>query len=296
MLNNKFNIIPLLYGSLGLEVLTNSSLNANDIDILIPQVFVTGDRWEEFKSFLESCEYVLIDEHEHTFCKDDVDYSYASIDGLKDFANIDICDIEIRNVSVTKFMLLSLEQYLKVYQKSSQDGYRMNVKEKQDNQKIEFIKKLLYPIRKLKTNELSILTTLFNYKDVGEMIAENTRDIENSIIDIFALFDGDNIVGELRVKYICDDNHFAEKGKRAYLYAFRIHKKYQGKGLGNFLLENVLTILTENGYSEFTVGVEDDNARAHCMYEKHGFTESIARIKESYQGDSYEYDLLLKDN
>lgn len=294
MLNNKFNIIPLLYGSLGLEVLTNSSLNADDIDILIPQMFVTGDRWEEFKSFLESCEYVLIDEHEHTFCKDGVDYSYASIDGLKDFADIDICDIEIRNVSVTKFMLLSLEQYLKVYQKSSQDGYRMNVKEKQDNQKIEFIKKLLYPIRKLKTNELSILTTLFNYKDVNEMIAENTRDIENRVIDIFALFDRNNIVGELRVKYISDDNHFAEKGKRAYLYAFRIHPKHQGKGLGNFLLENVLNILQQNGYSEFTVGVEDDNTKARYMYEKYGFTEPIARIKESYQGDSYEFDLLLK--
>ena len=141
MLNDKFNIVPLLYGSLGLEVMTKSSLNADDIDILIPQVFVTGDRWTEFKLFLESEEYELIDEHEHTFRKDGVDYSYACIEGLKEFADIDICDIEIRNISGTKIMLLSLEQYLKVYQKSSLDGYRMNVKEKQDNQKIEFIKK-----------------------------------------------------------------------------------------------------------------------------------------------------------
>ncbi len=140
MLNNKFNIIPLLYGSLGLEVLTNTSLNSDDIDILIPQVFVTGDKWKDFKLLLESYGYTLIDEHEHTFRKDGVDYSYASIEGLKEFAGIDICDIEIRNISDTKFMLLSLEQYLKVYQKSSLDGYRMNVKEKQDNRKINFIK------------------------------------------------------------------------------------------------------------------------------------------------------------
>lgn len=149
-------------------------------------------------------------------------------------------------------------------------------------------------VRKLKITELLLLTSLFNYKDINEMIAENTRDIENSVIDIFALFDGAKIIGELRVKYISDDNRFAEKSKRAYLYAFRVHKKYQGKGLGNFLLENVLTILTENSYSEFIVGVEDDNTRARYMYEKHGFTEPVARIKESYQGDSYEYDLLLK--
>lgn len=152
----------------------------------------------------------------------------------------------------------------------------------------------MYIVRKLKTTELPLLTHLFNYKNVDEMIAENTRDIEIGAIDIFALFDDERIIGELRVKYISDDDRFAEKGKRAYLYAFRVHQKYQGKGLGNFLLENVLNILQENGYSEFTVGVEDDNAKARYMYEKHGFTESVARIKESYQGDSYEYDLLLK--
>ncbi len=152
----------------------------------------------------------------------------------------------------------------------------------------------MHIVRKLKTTELPLLTQLFNYKNIDEMIAENTRDIENGIVDIFALFDGDKIIGELRVKYISNDNRFAEKGNRAYLYAFRVHQKYQGKGLGNFLLENVLTILAENGYSEFTVGVEDDNTKARYMYAKYGFTEPIARIKESYQGDSYEYNLLLK--
>lgn len=143
MINDKFDIIPLLYGSLGLEVLTNITFNADDIDILVPQVFVTGERWSEFRSFLENNGYELTDEHEHTFRKNDVDYSYASVEGLKDFADIDIRDINIRNSSGTEYMLLSLEQYLKVYRKSSEDGYRMNVKEKQDNQKIEFIKSLL---------------------------------------------------------------------------------------------------------------------------------------------------------
>lgn len=152
----------------------------------------------------------------------------------------------------------------------------------------------MYIVRKLKTAELLLLPQLFNYKNVDEMIVENTIDIENGTIDIFALFKDEKIIGELRAKYISDDNRFAEKGKRAYLYAFRIHEKYQGNGLGNLLLENVLTTLAENGYNEFTVGVEDDNARARYMYEKYGFTEPIARVKESYQGDSYEYDLLLK--
>ena len=139
LLYHQFGIIPLLYGSLGLEVLTGASLNADDIDILIPQAYVTGDAWPAFRDYLEAHGYVLIDAHEHTFRKDGVDYSYASIEGLKDFAGIDIHEIEIRKTSQADYRLLSLTQYLRVYQQSSQDGYRMNVKEKQDRQKIAFI-------------------------------------------------------------------------------------------------------------------------------------------------------------
>lgn len=143
LLNTQFGIIPLLYGSLGLEVLTGVSLDADDIDILIPQAYVTGDKWPEFRACLEACGYVLVDEHEHTFHKDDIDYAYASIEGLKDFADIDIHEIEIHKTPQAAYRLLSLAQYLRVYQRSAQDGYRMNVKEKKDQQKIKFIQSKL---------------------------------------------------------------------------------------------------------------------------------------------------------
>ena len=149
-------------------------------------------------------------------------------------------------------------------------------------------------VRKLKTTELLMLKQLFNYKDVDDMIAENTRNIENDVVDIFALFDNDKLIGELHVKYENEDKDFAEKGKRAYLFAFRVHKDYQGKGFGSYLLETVIDELNANGYHELTVGVEDDNTLARYMYEKYGFIHPIARIKETYQGYSYEYDLLLR--
>ena len=140
---NIFKITPLLYGSLGLEVLTNTDLSADDIDILIPEIFVNGTRWNKFKNVLEIMGYVLIDEDEHTFRKDNIDYSYASIENLKEFADIDVSGIKEYTKNNTKYYLLSLKQYLKVYQKSSLDGYRMNKKEKKDNDKIKFINKCL---------------------------------------------------------------------------------------------------------------------------------------------------------
>ena len=141
-LSDKFDIVPLLYGSLGLEYLTGDALDADDIDILVPRVFIT-ERWHEFKALLEAQGYVLVDEHEHTFARDGVAYSYADIVDLESFAGINTEDIELHETDGVRFLLLSLEQYLAVYQKSSKDGYRVNVRQKKDADKIRFIESKL---------------------------------------------------------------------------------------------------------------------------------------------------------
>ncbi len=148
--------------------------------------------------------------------------------------------------------------------------------------------------RKLKTEEINKLTELFNYKNIDEMIEENIINISDGFRDIFVLFYKNRLIGELHASYENDNSLFAIKGKRAYLFAYRIHKDFQGQGFGKFLLESTLNELQKQGYSEFTVGVEDDNIRARYIYKKYGFNTVISRQKESYQGDSYEYDLLLK--
>jgi len=140
LLSDKFGIVPLLYGSLGLEYLTGDALGADDIDILVPRVFIT-ERWHEFKALLKAQGYVLVDEH--TFVRGGVAYSYADIEDLKSFAGIRMKDIEMREADGVRFLLLSLEQYLAVYQKSSKDGYRVNVRQKKDADKIRFIESKL---------------------------------------------------------------------------------------------------------------------------------------------------------
>ena len=142
LLSDKFNIVSLLYGSLGLEYLTGDDLGADDIDILVPRVFIT-ERWHEFKALLEAQRYVLVDEHEHTFARDGVAYSYADIEDLEPFAGINIEDIEMYEADGVTFLLLSLEQYLAVYRQSSKDGYRVNVRQKKDADKIRFIESKL---------------------------------------------------------------------------------------------------------------------------------------------------------
>ena len=142
LLSDKFDIVPLLYGSLGLEYLTGDALCSDDIDILVPCVFIT-ERWHEFKALLEAQGYVLVDEHEHTFERDGVAYSYADIEDIEPFAGIRMKDIEMREADGVRFLLLSLEQYLAVYNQSSRDGYRVNVRQKKDADKIRFIESKL---------------------------------------------------------------------------------------------------------------------------------------------------------
>lgn len=142
LLSDKLSVVPLLYGSLGLEYLTGDGLGADDIDILIPRVFIT-ERFSEFKAVLEAHGYVLTDEHEHTFERDGAAYSYADIEDLEPFAGIRTEDIEVREADGVRFLLLSLEQYLAVYRRSSKDGYRVNVRRKKDAEKIRFIERRL---------------------------------------------------------------------------------------------------------------------------------------------------------
>ena len=140
LLNDQFNIVPLLYGSLGLEYITGEDLQADDIDILIPNRFLS-ERWEEFKSFLTACGYALVDEHEHTFEKDKVLYSYASVEELETFAQITPSEQKTQCRCGASFRVLSATQYLKVYMTSSKDGYRINVRKKKDADKILFLQK-----------------------------------------------------------------------------------------------------------------------------------------------------------
>lgn len=140
LLAQELGIVPLLYGSLGLEYLTGEDLNADDIDILIPEAFLCG-RWREFRQVLENHGYLLADEREHTFRKDGIAYAYASIEELETFAGISVADIRQCFENGIAFCLLSLEQYQTVYTASARDGYRVEVRRKKDGDKLAVIQK-----------------------------------------------------------------------------------------------------------------------------------------------------------
>ena len=142
LLNEQLTIYPLLYGSLGLEKRLSIDLNADDIDVLIPEKYIKSE-WDKLLSLMNNAGYQLVDENEHEFYNGSVTVAYAALESLKSFANIEISDIPLVEYKGAKYLLLELADYLKVYEASSKDGYRKNVKNKQDNKKIALIKKAI---------------------------------------------------------------------------------------------------------------------------------------------------------
>ena len=132
---NRRGVTPLLYGSLGLWRRTGEPVFADDIDVLLPETWLS-ERWSAFQTLLQAEDWRLIDAHEHTFEKRGVHCSFAALEELETFAGVPISEIETRTESGTKYRLLSVKQYLAVYKASAKDGYRVNTRGKKDAEKI----------------------------------------------------------------------------------------------------------------------------------------------------------------
>lgn len=162
--NNKFNvfieiakklndieIIPLLIGSVGLEVITGKSWDAQDLDIHVPgdekgwevPAELSIDNWIDIMKIMRSMEYSLIDLHEHKFTKEGLSVGFGIINTLPNFARVQLEDLEMHQKGDVKYFLLNPEQYLSVYKSSSKDSYRADKNNNKDRIKIKFLKSMI---------------------------------------------------------------------------------------------------------------------------------------------------------
>ena len=139
---NGYGVTPMLFGSLGLERRLGKDLQAEGIDILVPEVYL-HERWSTLYGLMEKMDYVLYDLHEHAFQKDGISVAFAAIESLGPFAGVDIGAIPTVNTDGASYRLLELEDYLKVYTASARDGYRADKKNGKDMQKIQLLKSAL---------------------------------------------------------------------------------------------------------------------------------------------------------
>jgi hypothetical protein len=151
---NDIGITPLLMGSVGLEVVTGKSWDAEDLDIHVP-----GDErgwevppetsihnWNDIVKVMSSMDYSLIDLHEHEFSKNGLSVEFGIMDTLPDFAGVRLENLEMHRKGEVKYYLLNPEQYLRVYEASSKDSYRADQNNHKDIVKIEYLKNVKYNV------------------------------------------------------------------------------------------------------------------------------------------------------
>lgn len=141
-LNEDFGIVPLLYGSLGLEAITGEELSPLDIDLLVPEMHLT-DGWSELELTMTGYGYELVDLHEHEFTNGVSKAAFARLEELETFAGIGIGALETVEREGARYRQLKLEQFLHVYRRSALDGYRGTKKNGKDADKIRLIEDLL---------------------------------------------------------------------------------------------------------------------------------------------------------
>lgn len=141
-LNKSLDIIPVLYGSLGVEEVTGMDFQPQDIDVLVPLTFLE-EEWDALKSAMESMGYELIDRREHEFKKNEVKVGIAFIEDLQPFAGIDYHTLEKVENNGAYYYRLSIADYLQVYKKSLRDGYRRTKNNNKDQKKISMLQQLI---------------------------------------------------------------------------------------------------------------------------------------------------------
>jgi hypothetical protein len=148
---NDIDIIPLLMGSVGLEVITGINWDAQDLDIHVPgdergwevPAELSIHNWIDILNVMNSMEYKLIDLHEHEFSKDGLSVEFGIIDTLPNFAGVQLEDLELHKEGEVKFYLLNPEQYLRVYESSAKDSYRADQNNHKDLRKIDYLRRII---------------------------------------------------------------------------------------------------------------------------------------------------------
>lgn len=131
----ELNIKPVIYGSFGVASYLGNFKDFEDIDVLIEDEFI-NDKWQEFRKLFESRGFNLVSEKEHEFEFDGKKVGFASKDILirdkiiNDFSEL----VQYKN---TDAVTLTPQEFLKAYNFSVKDGYRIKTRGKKDADIIE---------------------------------------------------------------------------------------------------------------------------------------------------------------
>ena len=137
ILNEEFDIIPVLYGSYCLELMMEEEFSADDVDLLIPEEFFSH-RYSLINKFtLNGFEY--IENEVICFVKNDIEVELAKKDTWLNYCKTNSKDLVLVEEQGTKYYLLDLYSLSNLYQFLFSIRNRSSSKKAKDLMKIQKI-------------------------------------------------------------------------------------------------------------------------------------------------------------
>ncbi len=113
---NKHEIIPILYGSLGLSRIIPVD-QVNDIDIVIPNIWLEA-KFNKLKQIMQVLGYEQDANYPHEFVKEDINIGFEPESELEEDINKTIQELNLSVIDDAKFRELTPQDYKKIYSKT----------------------------------------------------------------------------------------------------------------------------------------------------------------------------------
>lgn len=141
ILNEKFQVIPLLYGSFALEEVLDKDYQAHDIDLLIP-VEVLKNKIELIEAFVMNG-FTYFNQEVLTFEKNGIEIEISNLEEWTKNSNWIIEENTLIHQDNIQYQLLSAKNLERLYQFLMSDKRRSKEKKQKDQEKLNDLKKFL---------------------------------------------------------------------------------------------------------------------------------------------------------
>lgn len=94
------------------------------------------------------------------------------------------------------------------------------------------------------------------------------KELSNKLAKYLVALDGDNVVGFVGMWIVFDEGDITN---------IAVHPDYRKQGIGNLLMNNLISLCKENKINSLTLEVRESNIKAQNLYKKHEFKEEGLR-------------------
>lgn len=94
------------------------------------------------------------------------------------------------------------------------------------------------------------------------------KELSNKLAKYLVALDGDNVVGFVGMWIVFDEGDITN---------ISVHPNYRKQGIGNLLMNNLISLCKENKINSLTLEVRESNIKAQNLYKKHEFKEEGLR-------------------